>query len=184
VNQGDCFFVESHIVETSRSLIASLRERWMIEVDEEIYKNSQIKKEEKAPVAKPVEGVALPKATSETLESRQAANNKLDRLAKKKAGGAETEDVATPDLVKAQEKISKAIDEKMASKKLVLPKMTKDEPETVKALSNEDNFESVVTPNFDEKHETNDLKDAIEAELEQKVTKRRRRKSAMEAVIQ
>jgi hypothetical protein len=105
-------------------------------------------------------------------------------LAKKKAGGAETEDVATPDLVKAQEKISKAIDEKMASKKLVLPKMTKDEPETVKALSNEDNFESVVTPNFDEKHETNELKDAIEAELDQIVTKRRRRKSAMEAVTQ
>ena len=94
VKQGEYFYVDSHVAETSRSVIASIRERWMLEVTEREASKyiSPVRKLNRGGVVetnigtkKAVNesvGLSIPnvKDVNINLESRQAERNKLQNI--------------------------------------------------------------------------------------------------------
>jgi hypothetical protein len=112
VKQGDYFYIDSHVVETSKACFAALREKWMIEVSEkeaakfvELPKVKVFVETAEKVSNKPVHlGVAIHNAatTNKSLESRQAAKTH-------KIGEA----VATPKFAEAESNIRKRNNDKI-----------------------------------------------------------------------
>jgi len=87
IKQGEYFFLDSHIAETSRAAVAALRERWMVEISEkEASKFLKVPREttgvQESNVGRKVTinksaGLAIPNAreVNKSLESRQAEAN-------------------------------------------------------------------------------------------------------------
>lgn len=91
IKQGEYFFIDSHVAETSRAVVSALRERWMVEVDEKEASKHIMIPRELAPggvrqtnigtkaAKNRSEQVAIPdvQTVNKNLESRQSERNKL-----------------------------------------------------------------------------------------------------------
>lgn len=188
IKQGEYFFLDDHVAEVSRSVSASLRSGWMVEVSEKDASKFLIKKE--LPVAVKNQqttkfGTAFPEATSKKLESRQAeylVNKDLEvavpdlKVVEKneKTRAQDTlskAEVTTPKKIKASraketEKVAipdfKAVEEK--NKIAVEVSVTKDEGMFDNSL--------VSTPNL----AAQNIKQDLEQQIEKKVRRRRTKK--------
>lgn len=143
VKQGEYFYLDAHVAETSRAVLGALRERWMIEVTEkEASKHLDIPKhptrKSGVETRKKVKiDVATPnvKEVNKNIESRQTENNKLN-----------VSEVSVPDFKKVEEQakerheestnnVGAATDSELLTKDtelLSVPKQSKkEEPEKV-----------------------------------------------------
>ena len=201
IKQGEYFFIDSHVAEISRSVIAALKDRWMIEVTEkEAAGHITIPKEvaqsgvqntnvgPKTSVQQ-FSGLATPnvaEVNKNNIESRQAENNRLTKP-------------IMPDFKKAEEDIKKRQSDSMNKvgitndKELVeglkdteiaigpdlskIANKTEENKTTVAALADDSVFDNsqVSTPNFDEKKE--EVKQEVKATIEKKIRRRRKNKT-------
>lgn len=149
IKQGEYCYIDTHVAETSRAVVAALRERWMIEVTEkEASKHINIPRispdistknglretniGKKGAVNRSA-NVAIPNASevNENLESRQTKANKLE----KDENSIESKDgVATPNVREVEKKVKQRQEDTV--NKLGQTEVVKDQ--------------GVVVPNFDE----------------------------------
>ena len=204
VKQGEYFYIDSHVAETSRAAQAALRERWMLEVSEkEATKVITMPREianagvqfttvrAKRPGSENA-SVATPdvKIVNKNIESRQTENNKLN-----------ASKPSIPDFKESEKNTKNRQNDSMnkvgASSDTELTQGLKDtevavgpfdkvaekkEEIVVNALSNDETFDNSLlsTPNFDEKKE--EVKEEIKEKLEKKIRRKRRRRKSSEKV--
>jgi len=175
VIQGEYFQVDSHVAETSRSVIASIKGRWMVEVSASEAKKyfSAIEKIKGGVVSSNVttkkaknesENVAIPNVgeVNKNLESRQSEKNKLTsevatpnkKVAKEKKKEEIEIKVSGPEIKKVQEKKKEEIEKKAKEDvSVAIPNVGKVEKKTEERQKEETGETKVIGPDDKRKEE-------------------------------